>query len=207
MFSIKICRQAQKYSLHVVNTPLIRQPICVLVMCASVLLVNTTCNYTMDVVWMNTYHSYVTVNIEDALVWALFIKFGQNQFLNTEHNPILASDPNCCAVRRKNKNQQIETLGLFSIMWLYCIENIQTGKDHIPAVFYCLHGIFHLEYPSIRWKGGGRQVILEREIYVLYFDDHCCWYNIHVSLTGTARLQTFTSISPILIGVTFHSNG
>lgn len=44
------------------------------------------------------YHANMSVNVEDAFVGTLFVKFGQNQLLHAEHYAILTADSDGCAV-------------------------------------------------------------------------------------------------------------
>lgn len=97
------------------------------------------------------YHANVSVNVEDAFVGPLLIKFGQNELLHSKHDSIFAADPDGCAGSyTKTHTGYTQTHKLRWEVW----------KGNKPAVLHRLHGVLHLEDPTIGGEGGGRQVIL-----------------------------------------------
>lgn len=45
----------------------------------------------------------MSVNVKDALIRALLVEFGQDQFLHPEHHAVLAADPDGCAADKAFK--------------------------------------------------------------------------------------------------------
>lgn len=62
----------------------------------------TKCLY---IIKRSTHHANVAVNVEDALVGALFIQFGQHQLLHTKHYSIFATDADSCAAETRETSR------------------------------------------------------------------------------------------------------